>query len=107
MIATASTMRLTGMPARSLSSRTAEADGPSYTEKTTSSAGIRMQPTSRMRAPSLGHLGYHVPGPVEGFEKQLARHAGPVTLDQVRGHVGPSFAADATATGKSGNPLNQ
>jgi len=53
LIAIASTMRLTGMPARSLSSRTAAADGPSYTEKTTSSAGIRMQLTSRMRVPSL------------------------------------------------------
>jgi hypothetical protein len=48
----ASTMRLTGMPARSFSRRTAAADGPSYSEKTTSSPGMRVQPMSRTRTPS-------------------------------------------------------
>jgi hypothetical protein len=37
------------------------------------------------------HLFHHASAPFEGFEKQLARHARPVTLDQVRGHAGPPF----------------
>ena len=35
------------------------------------------------------HLFYRSPVHVEGFEKQLARHARLVTLHLVRGHAGP------------------
>ena len=47
---------------------------------------------------SLGaHLSHHSSAPLKSLEKQLARHARPVTLDQVRGHAGPPFSGDATA----------
>jgi hypothetical protein len=48
-----------------------------------------------------------LPAPIKGFEKQLARHARPVTLDQLRGHAGPPFSGDTTVAQTDANPLNQ
>jgi len=57
--------------------------------------------------PLSAHLSHYSPTPVQGLKKQLARHARPVTFDQVRGHAGPPFQGDATSTRGDGNPLNQ